>query len=358
MRQHEREKILLLQHMNEINPNDQINMYPPTRFMGSKNKLLSSIWAATEDLHFNSVLDLFSGSGAVGYMYKCHGKAVACNDYMAMAATFSKAMIENNSVRLNEEAINKILSSGDNTDHFVADTFSGLYFSDEDNNLIDNIRHNISMLDDPYEKAIAMTALIRAIMKKRPRGIFTYTGNRYDDGRKDLRKSLEQLFREAAVAVNEAVFDNRKVNLSSWHDSLDLDLPHYDLIYMDPPYYTPKSDNEYVRRYHFVEGLARNWDGVEIQENTKTKKFKSYPTPFSTLSGAEEAFDHLFEKYKSSILVISYSCNSQPDKEQMLRILSKYKNNVRVTPVEHTYSFGTTKNVKRNNVQEYIFVGY
>ena len=97
---------------------------------------------------------------------------------------------------------------------------------------------------------------------------------------------------------------------------------------------------------------------MEIQENTKTKKFKSYPTPFSTLSGAEEAFDHLFEKYKSSILVISYSSNSQPDKEQMLRILSKYKNNVRVTPVEHTYSFGTTKNVKRNNVQEYIFVGY
>ena len=73
------------------------------------------------------------------------------------------------------------------------------------------------------------------------------------------------------------------------------------LVYIDPPYYSPLSDNEYVRRYHFVEGLARDWQGVEIQEHTKTKKFKSYPTPFSTRSGAEEAFDNLFEKYKDSI---------------------------------------------------------
>jgi len=27
-----------------------------------------------------------------------------------------------------------------------------------------------------------------------------------------------------------------------------------DLVYIDPPYYSPYSDNEYVRRYHFVDG--------------------------------------------------------------------------------------------------------
>lgn len=41
-------------------------------------------------------------------------------------------------------------------------------------------------------------------------------------------------------------------------------------------------DNEYVRRYHFVEGLSLDWKDIEIKENTKTKKFKSYPTPFSS----------------------------------------------------------------------------
>ena len=46
-----------------------------------------------------------------------------------------------------------------------------------------------------------------------------------------------------------------------------------DMVYMDPPYYSLHSDNEYVRRYHFVEGIACGWQGVEMQWNTKTKKF-------------------------------------------------------------------------------------
>lgn len=337
---------------------EQVKLYPPTRFMGSKNKLLSAIWDASKEFTFSTVLDLFSGSGVVGYMYKCAGKRVISNDYMAMSASFTKAMIENNGVILSDDEVDKLLSFNDSNDHFVEEMFDGLYFSAEDNRLIDSIRQNIEELDDPYKRAIAMTALIRACMKKRPRGIFTYTGNRYDDGRQDLRKSFEQQFRDAVRAVNGAVFDNGKKNVSLWHDSIMLDAEIPDLVYMDPPYYTPKSDNEYVRRYHFVEGLARGWKDIEIQHNTKTKKFKSYPTPFSTLEGAKVAFDNLFRKYQSSILIVSYSSNSLPTQEEIVTMMAKYKKNVEVIPIDYTYSFGTTKNVKRNDVQEYIFVGY
>lgn len=75
------------------------------------------------------------------------------------------------------------------SDHFVEETFRGLYYKDEENRLIDILRTNIAAIRDQYKKAIAMTALIRACTKKRPRGIFTYTGDRYNDGRKDLQKS-------------------------------------------------------------------------------------------------------------------------------------------------------------------------
>lgn len=76
--------------------------------------------------------------------------------------------------------------------------------------------------------------------------------------------------------------------------------------------------NEYVRRYHFVEGLARDWEGVEIQQHTQTKKFKSYPTPFATRKGAADAFDHLFKKFANSILIVSYSSNSLPTQDEMV----------------------------------------
>ena len=350
---------MMLKLVSELLP-EQVSKYPATRFMGSKSKLLSEIWSVASQFQFDTVVDLFAGSGIVGYMFKSQGKAVISNDYMAMSATFAKAMIENNGTILSMEEAEKLLSPLKESDHFVANTFQGLYYTDEENDLIDTLRTNIMLIKDPYKHAIAMTALIRACTKKRPRGIFTYTGDRYNDGRKDLKKSLEQQFLEAVQAVNKAVFDNGKVNKSKHGDAMELKAGTPDLVYIDPPYYSPLSDNEYVRRYHFVEGLARDWKGVEIQQNTLTKKFKSYPTPFSTRKGAANAFDQLFKKFKESILIVSYSSNSLPTQDEMVAIMAKYKEHVEVIPIDYTYSFGNQSGAKtnRNKVQEYLFVGF
>ena len=334
---------------------EQVSAYPPTRFMGSKSKLLSEIWSVASQFNVDTVVDLFSGSGIVGYMFKAQGKSVISNDYMAMSATFTKAMIENNTVTLPLEEAERLLVAHKESDHFVSTKFQGLYYTDEENDLIDTLRTNIAAIRDPYKHAIAMTALIRACTKKRPRGIFTYTGHRYDDGRKDLQKSLAEQFLDAVEAVNSAVFDNGKVNRSKHGDAMDLRVEQADLVYIDPPYYSPLSDNEYVRRYHFVEGLARDWKGVEIQEHTQTKKFKSYPTPFSTRKGAADAFDRLFKKFANSILIVSYSSNSLPTQDEMVAIMAKYKKHVEVIPIDYKYSFGNQNEAKthRNSVQEY-----
>ena len=339
---------------------EQVSAYPPTRFMGSKSKLLSEIWSVASQFNVDTVVDLFSGSGIVGYMFKAQGKSVISNDYMAMSATFTKAMIENNTVTLPLEEAERLLVAHKESDHFVSTKFQGLYYTDEENDLIDTLRTNIAAIRDPYKHAIAMTALIRACTKKRPRGIFTYTGHRYDDGRKDLQKSLAEQFLDAVEAVNSAVFDNGKVNRSKHGDAMDLRVEQADLVYFDPPYYSPLSDNVYVRRYHFVEGLARDWKGVEIQEHTQTKKFKSYPTPFSTRKGAADAFDRLFKKFANSILIVSYSSNSLPTQDEMVAIMAKYKKHVEVIPIDYKYSFGNQNEAKthRNSVQEYLFVGY
>jgi len=339
---------------------EQVSSYPPTRFMGSKSKLLSQIWTIASQFQFDTAVDLFSGSGIVSYMLKANGKSVISNDYMAMSATYAKAMIENNTVTLPIDEAKLLLQNFTESDHFVATTFKGLYFNDTDNDLIDTLRTNISNISDQYKRAIAMTALIRACIKKRPRGIFTYTGERYNDGRNDLKKTFEQQFLDAVIAINNAVFDNGQTNLAKFGDAMDLRIEQSGLVYIDPPYYSPLSDNEYVRRYHFVEGLARDWKGVEIQQHTQTKKFKSYATPFSTRTGAADAFDKLFRKYQTSVIVVSYSSNSLPTLDEMVSILSKHKAHVEVIPVNYRYSFGNQSDAKtsRNMVQEYFFVGY
>lgn len=339
----------------------QVDKYPSTRFMGSKNKLLREIWAVASQFEFETATDLFSGSGVVGYMFKSQGKQVVSNDHMAMSALFTKAMIENSGVTLSDTEALELTNRATDSDHFVETTFAELYFVEDDNKLIDSIRANIKRLRNPYKRAIALTALIRACMKKRPRGIFTYIGHRYDDGRKDLVMSLQDQFFDAVRAVNSAVFDNGHQNKSRLGDSMSLRPRPDGLVYIDPPYYSPFSDNEYVRRYHFVEGIARDWQGVEIQAHTLTKKFKSYPTPFSSRKGAFEAFDLLFRRFQSNVLLVSYSSNSEPGLDDMVKILSKHKPHVEVVPIDYQYSFGTHRHKmgdNKNSVQEYLFVGY
>ncbi len=338
----------------------QVKKYPSTRFMGSKKSLLLDIWNISKLFKFDSILDLFSGSGVVGYMYKSQGKEVYSNDYLSMSYHFTNALIENNNVKMEPRELDELITIHDNHDHFVSTNFKELYFSDEENNLIDSIRWNILNFDDKYKKSIALSALIRACMKKRPRGIFTYVGNRYNDGRKDLKIPLKQQVRNAVITINNGIFDNNKKNISMNEDALKLK-QEADLIYIDPPYYSPLSDNDYVRRYHFTEGLAKNWKGVEIQENTKTKKFKSYHSPFRYRESAYNAFNTLFSKYNDSIIIVSYSSNSIPTKLELLELISNYKRNVEVHEINHQYSFGNQNHKKQNTnnkVKEYLFVGH
>lgn len=339
---------------------EQVKKYPSTRYMGSKQNILPYIWQVASEFDFQSVLDPFSGSGIVSYMFKAHHKQVFSNDFMAMSAAYTCAMVENNHTTLSDKEVEELLDQSVKTDQFVSTTFKGLYFKDEENHLIDCIRANIKKMKNKYKRAIAMTALIRAALKKRPRGVFTYIGERYDDGRRDLKISFQDQFIRAVKVVNQAVFSNEKDNISRWGDAMTV---HWepDLVYIDPPYYSPFSDNDYVRRYHFVEGLACDWKGIEIQEHTKTKKFKSYPSPFSSRIGAHDAFDKLFKKFQDSILLVSYSSNSFPTKEEILSLMSKYKTHVELVSINYRYSFANQGHRVANNnnkVQEYIFVGY
>lgn len=338
----------------------QMNSFPPTRYMGSKQNLLQGIWSVASQFKFESVLDLFSGSGVVGYMFKAQGKQVFSNDYMAFSACFAKAFIENSNETLSPKDIETLLMESSKSDLFVQTTFKDLYFSDEDNQFIDTIRANLPLLKNSYKRSLAIAALVRACLKKRPRGIFTYVGYRYDDGRRDLTLSLKEQFIEAVEQINSAVFTNGKENKARHGDAMSC-MQKADLVYIDPPYYSPLSDNEYVRRYHFVEGLARDWKGVEIQLHTKTKKFKSYPTPFSSRKGAYDAFDILFRRHRNSILIVSYSSNSLPTKDEMLSLMAKHKKHVEVISLDHRYSFGNQGHKvgdNHNEVKEYLFVGY
>jgi len=336
-----------------------LSRFPGTRFMGSKYNVLDFLWESVRDHKFDSVLDAFSGSGCVSYLFKTKGKRVFSNDFLHFSYHIANALIENSSTTLSDDEISWLVRENPKAGTFIQDTFERLYFSQEDNAFLDNVRFNVSQLNDDYKVSLALAALTRACLKKRPRGIFTYVGlDKYLDSRPDLQMSLREHFIRAAKEFNRAVFDNDKQNKAFNLNVFDLEL-EADLVYLDPPYYSKYSDSDYVRRYHFIEGLVRNWTGVEIQQDTKTKKFKKYETAFDARETTYEGFQRLFEKFRDSIIVISYSSNSLPTKSELAEMLKTYKKSVRVQQIGHQYSFGTQHkgNNIANEVDEYIFMG-
>lgn len=340
----------------------RVPRFPDTRYMGSKQELLDFIWKTASALRFQTVLDAFSGSGCVGYMFKEHSKSVTANDHLEYAYHIANATIANGTEQLGERDISFLLKPNRGRKQLIQRTFSGLYFSDDENRFLDNMSANIAKQDSPLKRSLAISALCRACIKRRPRGVFTYVGlNKYDDGRKDLRMSLKEHFLRAVDEFNLAVFESGQPNFAYNEDIFDLTIRPPDLVYIDPPYVTPHSDNDYLRRYHFVEGLASYWKGrqVEILHHTKTKKLRKYPTPFDSKRTVYAAFDRLFAKFTKSKLLISYSSNSLPTKEEMTSLLRNHRKSVSVELLRHRYSFGT-HNHKISNptnvVDEYLFV--
>lgn len=349
------------QVQQEIEVLDRVSQYPLMRYMGSKHKLVSWIHDVVKQYEFETVLDGFSGSGVVSYMFKSMGKQVYSNDFLNFSSLITRGLIENSSQKLSERDIEILLDEKVSSGNFISTTFKDVFYTAPELKFLDKVSTNIGHLHSKSKKALAYSALFRACLKKQPRGVFTVSGNleKYNDGRRDLQLSLKQHFIEQIQLYNSLVFDNTKGNRSFNQSIFDFDdkLYHLDLVYLDPPYVPKSDDNCYIKRYHFLEGLSKYWEGEEIMQETKVKKIQKKYTPFSYRKTSLPAFDELFKKFSKSIILLSYSSNAFPELDTLMEIMKKYKKRVAVYEKPHRYHFGNHFNVKRSEVKEYLIVG-
>ncbi len=338
---------------------EEVTKFPRFRYMGSKFRLLPWIHDAIAGLSFDTVTDAFSGSGVVSYLLKAMCKQVHANDALAFSSVLTAATVANNNTRLTAEDLAFLLSSRARlkSECFIRNTFDGIFYTPAELASIDDIWSGIRRLDSPLKRAVALAALLRSAIKRQPRGLFTVSDpSRYQDGRRDLQLNIREHFSEQARAYNAAVFSNGRRNSSHCGDVFDLKAGS-DLVYMDPPYVPLADDNCYIKRYHFLEGLACYWEGKEVMMDTKVRKIAKPFTPFSYRHTAIDAFDRLFRHFADSIQVLSYSSNAYPDLETLRSLMLRYKKHVDVLEKEHRYHFGTHSAAKRNVVREYLVIG-
>jgi adenine-specific DNA-methyltransferase len=334
----------------------RVSGYPRLRYMGSKYKLVPHLSAVFAEIGGRSALDAFSGSGVVSYLLKTLGYQVTANDFLNFPSVVARATVVNQGETLTADEVDAICGPSADDRDFIQRTFKGLYFPDEDLRFLDSAWSHIDQLSGP-KRDLAISALVLSAARKQPRGVFTITDLRYDDGRRDLRLSLREHFRERVGEYNSVVFDSGQPCQAVSGDVFDLDPRGHDLVYLDPPYAPPKDDNCYIKRYHFLEGLSLYWRGQTIMENTKTKKLPKRYTPFSYKNTITDALRRTFKQFKDSAIVLSYSSNAVPDAETIEALLREVKDDVEVRLIDHTYSFGTHSAAQRREVSEYLFIG-
>lgn len=337
--------------------------YPEFRYMGSKSRLLPWLHDIFARLDFETAADPFCGAGSVAYLLKTMGKEVYASDVLHFPSTIARALIANSGEILTEQMIDQILRPSPGRADFIERTFSGIFYTPEDLRFLDDVWGNLRSIGNDALVALALTALIRACMKRQPRGVFTVANNpdgsaRYNDGRRDMRLSLREHFLEQTELVNGLVFDNGRAHTATrrdvFHEAVG---PRPDLVYFDPPYVPRADDNCYIKRYHFLEGLSCYWEGMRILERSKVRKIEKVRTPFGYRHSAVSAFERLFQQYRDSIIVLSYSDNGYPDREIIGDLLGRVKPRVTVHERRHRYHFGTHAAVERAETTEYVLVG-
>ena len=360
-----------------MNIQEELKNFPTTRYQGSKRKILPWIYDCIKDLEFNTVLDAFGGSGMVSYLFKKMDKSVTYNDILQFNQIIGDSIISNNQTVLTDDDVKFILKSCPKSKSVISDNFESIYYLNDENIWIDSVIYNIEDLKNLYfdnelrfKKAIAYNALFQSCMIKRPYNLFhrknlemrTRDVQRNFGNKTTWETPFEKHFKKFVLEINKSVHNSNQPCNSTNQDVFVLDNVDYDLVYIDSPYIKKDSSNEssdYLRCYHFLEGIAKYNEWEELIDNsTLNKRIKKDSVPnYFTYKDALITFEKLVEKFQNSIIVISYKYGGAPSIEELTLILQRYKLNVRIHDKHYKYALNKQNGNAVLN-REYILIGY
>jgi adenine-specific DNA-methyltransferase len=330
-----------------------INKFPKINFIGNKEKIAN--WISDffpEDA--KSIFDAFSGGGSVSYQAKLKGLRVVSNDILMVNHLLSKSLIENNHETLDKLDI-EIIFAGIPYKGFMFNNYSNVYFFPKECKELDLYRDNIEKLNSDYKKALAFSLLRRSMVRKMPYSRFNlnwdkivqlrdedYSYEKYKRKRAYHNESFKNHFLENLNEYNQAIFDNKKKNISLNDDVFNLlGKVKADIVYLDPPY--TGTMNNYFGFYGLFDDYFYSTKKTPFKNNFVDKKT------------ALELFDKLFSNLKNyKYWMLSYNNSSFPTKEQLLFLLEKYSDDVQIIERKHNYK--VTGKVKKEANKEYLFL--
>lgn len=354
---------------------------PSTRYRGSKRKLAGWIHSHLSKIPFHTVLDGFGGSGSVSYLFKLMNKEVTYNDYLKFNYYIGKAIIENNLVLLSQKDIAYFLDHAfTNRSHKIVEAkYQDIYYTEDENKWIDKFINRIdnfenfgteySKVEIDFKKSMALYSLFQACLVKRPFNLFHRSNlqirlkevKRKFGNKVTWETPFQAHFESFATEVNGYVFDSGVPCKATNFNIFDVDDYGYDLVYLDPPYYSRERSNEssdYFNCYHFLEGLSRyrEWEKL-IDYSSKNLRLKpeDNANPMSD-KNIKENMENLINKFRKSSIVISYKKYGIPSIETLIKMLRKHNKRVYTVTKHYSYALNHQNGDAKKN-REVLLIG-
>jgi adenine-specific DNA methylase len=335
--------------------------FPEPQYLGAKHTHLSWINQFVPK-GISTVLDAFSGSQSVSFLFKQLGFQTTTNDFLNFNNQIGKALIENKSYKLDDTDLAILFQQSPNKNNFnlMESTFTNVFFEKEEALFLDNFRANIPLLINPYKQAMSFAVINRCMTRKITMGHFGHTqaliyANNPERIKRNrsLIRPIKELFLELLPNYNNAVFDNGKDNKSFNKNILDLlpQLPDIDLAYFDPPYCDSHAD--YQGFYHLLETYTEYWKDKQFVNGIKRYDPQRY-SGFDKKRDVISSFEKLFELASNiPYWLISYNNRSYPGIEEFEKIILKFRD---VKMETKTYQNGRGGKGSVAGSQEVLFV--
>ncbi len=269
------------------------------RYLGNKFKLLPFIRRIVDEKCNNvvSVLDAFSGTGSVSFIFR--DKQLVVNDimycnYLAALCWFSPQKVDMKKIIGILEYYNKVDTSRE--ENYMWENFRDTYFGADVCRKIGFVREDIERMFanrelNDRERAIIITSVIYAMDR------IAQTCGHYDAYRRASDSMSE--FEMRYPNIN---YDNnpRNVCLNGNINSFASDIT-VDLAYLDPPY----NSRQYSDAYHLLENVAR-WEKPMVKGVARKMDRSNLKSDYSTRK-APEAFNDLVDKLRARYILLSYN---------------------------------------------------
>ena len=309
------------------------------RYIGSKQKLLGEINRVIQEPDGCTVLDAFSGSGAVSESLASRFNVIACDlMHVCQVVTACRLMTRADLSPTIDDTIAR-LDSLDGVEGFVYKTFTPAggrkYFTEENGKRIDAI------VDAIYEQQTDRTFLLGCLIESislvaNTSGTYGAFNKKWDP-RALNRLSMKNHFsleHHGSAQVGDAV-------------NVIRDTPH-DILYLDPPY----NKRQYGGYYHVLETIVRN-DKPLVTGTTGLRDWKDTKSKFCNKSTAMSELRTILQATSARLVVMSYNNEGLLTKAEIEEQLNVF-GTVVCHEVAHT-RYNTGKDTAGETI-EYLFV--